>query len=60
MTADLPESAWRTSSYSGDQANCVEVGHGDQYVGIRDSKAQADGTVLLNRAAFTALLRSLG
>ncbi|MGW6445032.1 DUF397 domain-containing protein [Lentzea sp. NPDC055074] len=28
--------AWRTSSYTGDGNNCVEVGQG---IGIRDSKA---------------------
>lgn len=60
MTADLPELAWRTSSYSGNNANCVEVGTGDRFVGVRDSKAPATGTLLLDRTAFAALLRSLG
>jgi hypothetical protein len=30
--------AWRKSSYSGSQANCVEVGNLTGLVGIRDTK----------------------
>ena len=29
---------WRKSSYSGSQADCVEVGHADKTVKIRDTK----------------------
>ena len=30
--------AWRTSSYSGSQANCVEVGNAVGLVKVRDTK----------------------
>lgn len=30
--------AWRKSSYSGSQANCVEVGNATGRVGVRDTK----------------------
>jgi hypothetical protein len=38
----LCDAAWRKSSYSDGQANCVEVaviGHRDGLVGVRDSKS---------------------
>ncbi len=36
---------WRKSSYSGSQADCVEVGNADQAVKIRDTKDRV-GVVL--------------
>ena len=38
---------WRKSSYSPDQNDCVEVGHG---VGIRDSKAPTTHLPLSDKA----------
>ncbi|MGW0564329.1 DUF397 domain-containing protein [Streptomyces sp. NPDC003016] len=38
---DLGRAAWRKSSYSGDQGNCVEVADGFAgVVPVRDSKVQ--------------------
>lgn len=59
MTADLPEFAWRKSSYSGDQSNCVEVARAANEVGIRDSKAATTGALLLPRRSFVGFLRAL-
>jgi uncharacterized protein DUF397 len=42
---DLSGAAWRKSTYSDGQANCVEVaviGHRDGPVGVRDSKSPGD------------------
>ncbi|NEA38573.1 DUF397 domain-containing protein [Streptomyces sp. SID11385] len=52
---------WRTSSYSADGGNCVEVGHGHPAsVPLRDSKVANGPVVLVSRAAFTDLLGALG
>lgn len=37
--------AWRKSSYSSDQANCVQVALGGPAIGVRDSK-DPEGPVL--------------
>ncbi|MGH3855389.1 MAG: DUF397 domain-containing protein [Pseudonocardiaceae bacterium] len=51
MTAQLRHPAWRKSSYSTDQANCVEVAAlGGPAIGVRDSK-HPDGPVLAVPAA---------
>jgi hypothetical protein len=48
---------WRTSSYTGDQGNCVEIGHaGDQHgnvIAIRDTKSRRGGALLLTAVAWT-------
>ncbi|HLH84344.1 MAG TPA: DUF397 domain-containing protein [Trebonia sp.] len=41
----MTEQTWRKSSYSGSQANCVEVGRDAGLVLVRDTKDQA-GVVL--------------
>jgi hypothetical protein len=45
MTGKLRHPAWRKSSYSTSQANCVEVALGGPAIGVRDSKG-SDGPVL--------------
>lgn len=47
---------WRKSSYSTDQNDCVEVGHG---VGIRDSKAPTTHLPLSDKSwsAFLAEIK---
>jgi hypothetical protein len=51
--------AWRTSSYSGNDSNCVEVAFGSQVVGIRDSKNPAAGDFSVTAESFRAFVRSL-
>lgn len=38
--------SWRKASYSDAGETCVEAGHGDQVVGVRDTKDRGDGPVL--------------
>lgn len=54
-------SGWRKSSYSGVQADCVEVGAGDGVVAVRDSKAPDGPALVVSRSRwldFLAALRS--
>jgi hypothetical protein len=37
---------WRKSSYSGSQADCVEVGGDSSEITIRDTKNRGNGSVL--------------
>lgn len=52
---------WRKSTYSGSEANCVEVADVASSVLVRDSKHEGRGPVLAFRAdawqEFTATLR---
>ena len=52
---------WRTSSYSGSQANCVQVGNAPGLVKIRDTKDSNGPTLTVNASAwrqFTATIQS--
>ncbi|MDQ2588680.1 DUF397 domain-containing protein [Saccharothrix yanglingensis] len=51
--------AWRTSSYSGNDSNCVEVALGEHTVGIRDSKRPDAGDFTISTESFRAFVRSL-
>ena len=44
--------AWRTSSYSGSQANCVEVGNAVGLVKIRDNKDRQGPAITVSAAAW--------
>jgi hypothetical protein len=44
--ADFSNARWRTSTYSGGNG-CVEVAFLDGQVGVRDSKQQGQGPVLV-------------
>jgi hypothetical protein len=50
---------WRKSTYSGPEANCVEVALGDTVVGVRDSKNPNGGHLIMPSAAFTSLLDAI-
>ncbi|MFE0025504.1 DUF397 domain-containing protein [Amycolatopsis sp. NPDC059021] len=55
---DRRESAWRTSSYTGEQGNCVEVKLAHT-VGVRDTKDREGGQLRLRGAAWRALLTTI-
>lgn len=53
----IPPTAWRKSSYSGgSQPNCVEVGPGNQIVGIRDTKNREAGSLHVSAKTWTAFI----
>ncbi len=54
----MSNTVWRKSSYSGGQSECVEVKL-DRAIGIRDTKARAQGQLTVTPAAWTAVLTSL-
>ncbi|MFE9000893.1 DUF397 domain-containing protein [Streptomyces sp. NPDC007875] len=60
ISPDLMEAAWRTSSYSGGQGNCVEVAdslsHG---VWLRDSKRPAGPVIRISRTAWSTFITHL-
>ncbi|WP_367139147.1 DUF397 domain-containing protein [Saccharothrix sp. HUAS TT1] len=51
--------AWRKSSYSGNDANCVEVALRTTVVGLRDSKNPEGGRLLVGSKAFRSFLRAV-
>ncbi|WP_424642883.1 DUF397 domain-containing protein [Embleya sp. AB8] len=52
VAADL---AWRKSSYSGAQSECVEVAPIENATAIRDSKDPSVGTLAVNEISWAAL-----
>jgi len=60
VSADQPAVQWRTSSFSGNNGNCVEVAAlPDGSVGVRDSKDPGGGVLTFTRAEIGALLRGV-
>ncbi|MGP3988577.1 DUF397 domain-containing protein [Streptomyces sp. 3N207] len=60
ISPDLMEAAWRTSSYSGGQGNCVEIADNlSRGVWLRDSKRPADPVIRVSRTAWDAFLKHL-
>ncbi|KAA6219677.1 DUF397 domain-containing protein [Streptomyces filamentosus] len=58
---DLTGAAWRTSSYSGGQGDCVEVAPNlPHLVPVRDSKRPAGPTLAFTPQAWRAFLSDLG
>ncbi|SDL53492.1 protein of unknown function [Lentzea albidocapillata subsp. violacea] len=47
---------WRKSSYSGSEANCVEVALTTTHTGVRDSKNPSGPALSFSLSAFKAFL----
>jgi hypothetical protein len=50
---------WRKSSFSAEDANCVEVARGRDVVGVRDSKQPHGPVLVLEPAGWTRLIAHL-
>nr|WP_132876748.1 DUF397 domain-containing protein [Tamaricihabitans halophyticus] len=50
---------WRTSSYSGDNGDCVEVARAEDTVYLRDTKNRAGDHLTIPCSAWRALLTEL-
>jgi hypothetical protein len=48
----VTERAWRTSSYSGGQGNCVQVGQAGRAVAIRDSTDPGGPELIVGQAQW--------
>ncbi|MDG4818556.1 DUF397 domain-containing protein [Micromonospora sp. WMMD956] len=60
MTAlDLSRAAWRTSSRSSGNGNCVEVATADGRVAVRDSKDREGPALVFAPAAWGAFVGGL-
>ena len=55
----MTERAWRKSSYSGSEANCVEVVDSTDIVLVRDTTDRAGGTLEFGAAAWRAFTGEL-
>ena len=51
-STDLPRAAWRTSSYSNNGGNCVEIAAASGVVGVRDTKACAGAVLAFSPRAW--------
>jgi Domain of unknown function (DUF397) len=52
----MDDRAWRTSSYSGGQGNCVEVGEAPPGVLVRDTKDRTGPALRFSPAAWRELV----
>lgn len=55
----MNERNWRTSSYSGGQGNCVQVGMAKHAVAIRDSADPGGPELIVSPGPWEAFLRHL-
>nr|WP_116041580.1 DUF397 domain-containing protein [Amycolatopsis palatopharyngis] len=53
---ELDGIAWRTSSYSTNGGDCVEIGHRADQVLVRDTKDRPGGALTVPRVPWHALL----
>lgn len=60
-TPDLSGARWRTSTYSGGQGECVEVGHNVPHlVPVRDSKRPTGPVIAFGADAWRTFIGVLG
>ncbi|MFG3242200.1 DUF397 domain-containing protein [Streptomyces sp. NPDC048157] len=58
---DLAGTAWRVSSFSGGQGECVEVGHNIPHlVPVRDSKRPTGPVITFSPNAWRTFISDLG
>jgi hypothetical protein len=48
----MTDPTWRTSSYSGGQGNCVEVGSGRDVIVVRDTKDRQGSALQVSAEAW--------
>ncbi|WP_018685678.1 DUF397 domain-containing protein [Actinokineospora enzanensis] len=51
--------AWRVSSFSAPNNDCVEIGHTREQTLVRDTKNRAGGRLILDGRTFTTFVRSV-
>ncbi|MGH3436184.1 MAG: DUF397 domain-containing protein [Sciscionella sp.] len=59
ITPDLGRASWRTSSYSTNQANCVEVAVTAPAVAVRDSKHPSGGVLAFPGPSWSTFVRGI-
>ena len=52
----MTDPAWRTSSHSGGQGNCIEVSSHDDHVLVRDTKDRTGPVLRLSPAVWRELV----
>ncbi|WP_223839449.1 DUF397 domain-containing protein [Saccharopolyspora pogona] len=57
--ADLVETRWITSSYSGGNGNCVEVAVGADWTGVRDTKDRAGGALVVSARQWRGFIAAV-
>ena len=58
-SADLSRAAWRTSSYSNNGGNCVEIAAAAGVIGVRDTKDRAGAVLAFSPQAWKGFAGSL-
>jgi hypothetical protein len=58
-SAGLSRAAWRTSSYSNNGGNCVEIAAAAGAIGVRDTKHRAGATLTFSPRAWKRFAASL-
>ncbi|TMR99777.1 DUF397 domain-containing protein [Nonomuraea basaltis] len=56
MQPDVSDLPWRTSSFSGNGASCVEVAITETVIKVRDTKDRAGGTLTFRPDEWEAFL----
>jgi hypothetical protein len=58
-TLDLSRTRWRTSTYSGGNGDCVEIGTLGQAVAVRDSKHPTVPGLFVSRGTWRSFIRAV-